>query len=301
MRYPQVDMEGLATVIALAETGDTARAAELLNVGPSAIQKRLAKTENALVARLFRKTSHGIEMTVDGKAYYSEAVFALEHAVLAEDKVSAAHKLRERQLLIGHSTHLPRRLLTQLAQIKVENAGNLTIEDESGLSREIEQRVANGLLHAGVGFLPVRNPAISTRLLLEEPVVFCVPKLHPLSIKPVVRPEDLEHVPVIAVARQPFPDLHAEIAEFYRGFGVELNVVADAFAPGEALHLVEQGMGACFLSHSAASQNPAVVKKPLSTRILTRKCGVFFREDNKHPTLHNFVEALSRNVKQAQK
>jgi len=301
MRYPRIDMEGITTVVALAETGDTVKAAELLNVGPSAVQKRLTKAESVLVAKLFRKTAHGIVMTSDGRAYYTEAVFALEHAVLAEDKVVTAHKLRDKRLLLGHSTHLPRRLLTLLAQIKIENMEDMTIEDESGLSREIERKVANGLLHAGIGFLPVRHPALATEVLLEEPLVLCLSKKHPLATRALLRPEDLDTLPVVAVARQPFPDFHEGVAEFYRGFGIELAVVADAFAPAEALYLVEQGMGACFLSQSAASQNSAIVAMPLSTRILTRKCGVFYRDDNHHPMLRRFVKYVSNKCKQAQK
>ena len=301
MRYPRVDMEGITTVVALAETGDAVKAAELLNVGPSAIQKRLNKAEITLIAKLFRKTAHGIVMTSDGRAYYSEAVFALEHAVLAEDKVATAHKLRDKRLLLGHSTHLPRRLLTLLAQIKVESMDGMTIEDESGLSREIERKVANGLLHAGIGFLPVRHSALATQVLTEEPLVLCLAKKHPLATRALIRPAELDKLPVVAVGRQPFPDFHEEVAEFYRGFGVELAIVADAFAPAEALCLVEQGVGACFMSQSAASQNSSIVVIPLSTRILTRKCGVFYRDDNHHPSLRRFVKYVSSKCKQAQK
>jgi DNA-binding transcriptional LysR family regulator len=195
------------------------------------------KAESVLVAKLFRKTAHGIVMTSDGRTYYSEAIFALEHAVLAEDKVATAHKLRDKRLLLGHSTHLPRRLLTLLAQIKMESEDEIVIEDESGLSREIERKVANGLLHLGIGYLPARHPALATRVLLEEPLVLCVSRTHPLALKTMLRPVDMEKVNVIAVARQAIPDLHEEITEFYRGFGMELNVVADAFAPAEALYL----------------------------------------------------------------
>ncbi len=240
-------------------------------------------------------------MTSDGRAYYSEAIFALEHAVLAEDKVTASLKLREKRLLVGHSTYLPQRLLSLVVQFKVEEMKDVVIEHESGLSREIERRVAAGLLHAGVGYLPVRHPALSIEVLQEEPLVACFPKLHPLAVKPMIRPEDLDDVPVIAVARQPFPDFHEEIAEFYRGFGIELQIVAEAFAPAEALLLVEQGIGICFLPRSAAAQNPAIITKPLSSRILTRKCGVFYREDNRHSALRHFVRSLSRRLKKVQR
>jgi DNA-binding transcriptional LysR family regulator len=294
-------MEGIATVVALAEAGDAVKAAELLSVGPSAVLKRLAKTESALHTILFRKTRHGFVMSQDGRAYYGEAVFALEHAVLAEDKVAASLALRERRLLVGHSTYLPQRLLKLVAQFQAEEIKDISIEHESGLSREIERRVATGLLHAGVGFLPIRHPVLATEVLQEEALVACMPKGHRLAVKPMVRPEDLERVAIIAVARQPFPDLHEEIAEFYRGFGIELQIVAEAFAPTEALLLVEEGIGICFLSQSAASQNRAIVVKPLSSRLLTRKCGVFFREDNRHSALRHFVRALSERLKQAQR
>jgi DNA-binding transcriptional LysR family regulator len=301
MRHPRVDMEGIATVVALAETGDTLKAAALLSVGPSAVLKRLAKAEHTLSTTLIRKTPQGMVVTPNGKAYCSEATLALEHAVLAEDKVAASLKLSEKRLLVGHSTYLPQRLLTLVAQCNAEELNGIAVEHESGLSREIEEKVANGLLHVGVTFMPVRHPALKAELLLEEQLVAYMRKSHPLAVKPMIRPEDLDGVPIIAVARKPFPDLHEEIAEFYRGFGIELRIVAEAFGPGEALILVEQGFGISFLSRSVATQNPNIAAKSLSTRILTRKYGVFYRQDNHHPALRRFTKSLSGKLNQVKK
>jgi DNA-binding transcriptional LysR family regulator len=92
MRYPHVDMEGLTAIVALAETSDMAKAGELLHIGPGTVIKRLSKAENELLAKLFRKTKNRIVLTADGRIYCSEASLAIEHAVLAEEKIIAAKR-----------------------------------------------------------------------------------------------------------------------------------------------------------------------------------------------------------------
>jgi DNA-binding transcriptional LysR family regulator len=133
MRYPHVDMEGLTAIVALAETSDMAKAGELLHIGPGAVIKMLSKAENELFAKLFRKTKERIELTADGRIYCSEASLAIEHAVLAEEKIVAAKHLRERRLLVGHSAHLPARLLALLAHLNDESILGMKIEQTGGL------------------------------------------------------------------------------------------------------------------------------------------------------------------------
>lgn len=175
----------------------------------------------------------------------------------------------------------------------------MTVEQTGGLSHEIERAVADSLLHAGIGFFPISLPGLSTQGLIEEPVVFCMRAGHPLANQEKIRPEDLEQQQVIAVARQTFPALHEEIAEFFQGFGVELNVVADAYTPSEALCLVEQRIGVCFLARSSASLNKDIVTKPLFTNVLTRKCGIFYREENTHPMIRRFAALVTERIMQA--
>jgi DNA-binding transcriptional LysR family regulator len=298
MRYPHVDMEGLTAIVTLAETCDMAKAGELLHVGPSAVVKRLSKAESELLTKFFRKNKDKFVLTTDGRIYCSEAALALEHAVLAEEKITAAKHLRERRLQVGHSAHLPARLLALLARLNEENISGMKIEQTGGLDNDIEQAVAKSLLHVGISFLPVALPELSVHPLIEEPIVLCMKAGHALATKSEIRPEDLERQPVIAVARQILPTMHEEIASFFRGFGLELNVVADAYTPLEALCLAEQKIGVCFLARSSAVLGRNVVIKPLFTNVLTRKCGIFYREENAHPMIQRFVALICERIAQ---
>jgi DNA-binding transcriptional LysR family regulator len=299
MRYPRVDMEGLTAIVTLAETCDMTKAGELLHVGPSAVVKRLSKAESELLTKFFYKNKDRVVLTADGRIYCSEASLALEHAVLAEEKIAAARHLRERHLLVGHSAHLPARLLALLAHLNEENISGMKIKQTGGLDNDIEQAVAKSLLHVGICFLPVTLRELSVHPLLEEPIVLCMKTGYALATKPEIRPEDLERQPVIAVARQVLPALHEEIASFFGGFGLELNVVADAYTPSEALCLVEQQIGVCFLARSSAMLCRNIVTKPLFTNVLTRKCGIFYHEKNAHPLIRKFVALVSERTAQA--
>jgi DNA-binding transcriptional LysR family regulator len=285
--------------VALAETGDTAKAGALLNIGPSAVSKRLSKAETELVTKFFRKTKSRAVLTKDGDVYFREASRAIEHAVLAEEKVVAAKRLREGRLSVGHSTYLPSRLLVLLARLNNENIPGMSVEQIGGFNHEIEDAVVNSLLHIGIGFFPVSVQGLSTHLLIEDPIVLCMKAGHPLASKAEIRPEDLEQQPIIAVGRQTFPALHEEIAEFFGGFGVDLNVVADAYAPSEALCLAEQRIGVCLLDRSSTVLSRNIVTKPLFTSALTRKCGIFYREENPHPMIQKFVALIGERIAQA--
>ena len=94
--------------------------------------------------------------------------------------------------------------------------------------------------------------------------------------------------PFIAIGRGPMPVFHEEIENFFLGFGVHLNVVADAFAPPEALAYVEQKIGICLLAQSAVVSRSGIATKPLSNRVLTRKSGYFVREDSDHELIREF-------------
>ena len=296
MRYPHVDMEELTAIAVLAETGDFIKAGQLLNIGPSAVMKRLAKAERELQTRLFQRADAKLIPTEHGRIYIAEAQRALEHAIVAEEMVQAAKNLEEKRLRIGRSTHLSPRLLSVLARLDNEDIPGITLEQVSGLDHQIAQAVADCTLHAGVALLPTEIPQLTAIKLLEEPVVLCLPPGHPLATKVEIHSDDLDGLAIVAVGRNEIPSLHEEVEEFYHGFGIELEIVADAYTAGEALCLVEQRVGACFLSRSAASRSHSIVPKPLSSKILTRKSGIIFHEENQHPLIQSFVSLMKERI-----
>ncbi|GGA80294.1 LysR family transcriptional regulator [Edaphobacter acidisoli] len=295
MRIPALTIDILVAVVALVKRRTYVLAGEELSLSASAVHKRVRTAENLLGRRLFIGTDEGMSLTKEGQIFYADATRTVEQALLAEERMKSFAGLDARRLLVGHSTYLPPPLLGFLMRFEgIENT-TIRIRHCPGLTAALVGRVVDGTLHVAVGELPFAHPALLTRQLSEEPVVACVPKSHPLALKPLVRFEDLDDVPVIAVGREHSPQQYEEVEEYFEGSGVRLRVVADAFGPPEALHMVEQNVGICLLGASSA-RNSTVISKPLPARTLTRKIGVYVREDNRHPALSEFVDLLLRKA-----
>jgi DNA-binding transcriptional LysR family regulator len=299
MRHPRIKLDQFIAVLTVAEKRDIDAAANEMKLSASAVRKQIDAVERVLGIRLFAGHKGNLVLTDDGEVFLPDARRAVEHALLAEEKTLARQALRNYHLLIGHSTHLPPKLIALINQISIVDSPLVRIRHVSGLTSSIVQRVREGSLHAGFGFLPVLDPELLVRRLFEEPLVVCIPSSHKLAARASIYPNDLDSEPMIAVSREPLPQFHREIEEHFAGFGISLNIVADAFAPPEALTYVAQKVGICLLASTSIVARPGITVRPLSIRVLMRRSGIFIREDNRSPLLQKLIETVIDQAKAA--
>lgn len=290
MRVPNLTMDMLVAVIVLAQKKNLEPAGKELGISPSAVHKRIKAANQVFGTRLFVSTNGGFELTEVGRVLYSHATLPIEQVLLAEETTRTAAQLHASHLLVGHSTYLPSKLLALIHNLPYVSALGIRLEHKAGLTLALAQEVIKGTLHAGLGYLPVIHPDLHVYQITEEPIVVCMPKGHPLAVKPNIRPQDLDGQPIIATSRETFPVLHRQIDEFFEDFGIKLNVVADAYGPHEAVTMVEQKVGLCLVATCNATSS--VISKPLLPQTLKRKCGLFVRDDNRHPALKGFIDLI---------
>jgi LysR family cyn operon transcriptional activator len=296
MRVPQLTIDMLVAVIALARKKTLDKAAEEIGViTASAVYKRVQAASKLFGAPLFLNTEHGMVLTEAGQALYVDAVKAVEQTLLAEERVASHLDLTAARLLVGHSTYLAPRLLASVLKLSFDEPTSIQIEHLSGFTEDIARQVVEGKLHAGFGHLPIHLSELATRVLWEEPLAVCMSSSHRLAVHPSIRPIELMDQPLVAIGRATLPWLHQEIEEYLAGFGISPQVVADAFGPPEAVIMAEQRIGICLLAPSAVSR-PGAVTRPLEPRILMRKSGLFIREDNRHPAVKALVEKALETI-----
>lgn len=296
MRRPKVKLDNLIVFMTVAEKYGIDDAAQELGLSASGVRKQLDTIENVFGIRLFERISGSLILTEDGRLFYEDAMKAVKQALLAEEQLYARQAVRNHHLVIGHSTNLPPRLITAIMQIHIDDSHPVHIEHQSGLTSTTVRRVIDGSLHAGFGILPIRTPELLVRTIYEEPLVACIPVGHRLAVKSVISPQDFDGEPFIAVSREPWPERHQEIEDHCADFGLVLNIVADAYSAPEALTYVEQKVGICLLPSTSIVGRPGIIARPLSTHVLTRRCGVFIREDNHSPLLQKLIDTSLRQA-----
>jgi DNA-binding transcriptional LysR family regulator len=290
MRVPKVTVDAMVAVIALASRKSLEPAAKELGLTPSALHKRVQAASRIFGTRLFIGTNDGLRLTKQGEVFFTYAIRAVEQIMLAEETTIASSKSATGHLSVGHSTYLFPRLLALIHNSDFFASRGIRIEHKPSLTRSLVQEVADGRLHAGLGYLPIAHPDLVTYAVAEEPIMVCMANRHPLAVRPVIRAEDLSLEPIIATSRATFPELHLEIDDYFQCFGIKLEVIADAFGPPEAITMAEQKIGICLVA--ASNVKGSVVGRPLYPQTLVRRCGLFLRQDNHDPVLRSFVDLV---------
>ena len=292
MRRLNIRMDGQIAVLTVADKGSFAAAGDYLGVTKSAIRKQIDHIDHELGARVFRFAGNRMVPTAAGDIYLPEARESVRHARLGVDRVHAFLRAQARELHIGYSSHLSERLLAIIAQLQPEVAAQATLKRESLLTRQVVSKILHGELDVGFGFLPLREPNLSVTLLMEEPLMVCLPPGHKLVDKHMIEPDEMDGMPLISVARVALPGRHTEIVRYFQSLGISLNFVSDAYMAKEALWLVSRGVGISLMSRSSASSSPHsdIVLRPFSDRSLTVKSGVFHRRDHNESFIEQFVQ-----------
>jgi DNA-binding transcriptional LysR family regulator len=293
MRRLKVTMDGQVAVLAVAEKGSFEAAGKYLGVGKSAVRKRVRGVDSELGTPVFRSVGKGMVPTDAGNIYLPVARESVRQASLGVDRVRAFVRVQTHDLRIGYSSHLNVKFLDIIAQLQLRPNDSLQIRCESLLTSQVIASVLQGELNVGFGFLPMHEPDLFARQIMEEPLMVCLPAGHRLGAKRAIQPEELENEPMIAVGRKALPGRHEEIVAHFESLGVSLKFVADAYLPREALWMVNRGTGFALLSRSSAAEwRSDVLLRPLSDRLLTVKSGVFIRREHDQidNSLRRFVD-----------
>ncbi|MEU7967469.1 LysR family transcriptional regulator [Streptomyces sp. NPDC049097] len=222
-----MDTEAVRTFIRAAELGQLQQAADELGVTQQAVSKRIAALERELGARLFTRTSRGVELTLDGQALLSHArsiVAGVDRAVAAVKPGSRALRidvlgLRSAQAVILHDywrshpeidldvvtlrVNDPR---TAVAAVQADDvdATFRTITDPAALPRELQMVRA-----------------------FDSPLELVVGPRHPLASARALTPAQLRGYRIWVPGIAP----RSEWAEFYDQLTTEFDLRVDAAGP----------------------------------------------------------------------
>ncbi len=109
------------------------------------------------------------------------------------------------------------------------------ITRESLLTHQAVTGVLEGEFHVGFGNPAHPGPDLYTRLLMEEPVVACLPVGHHLATKSRLAGRPGERAYECLCRKEGFPADMQRIVTHFESLGVPLKFVADAYSIKEAL------------------------------------------------------------------
>jgi LysR family transcriptional regulator, benzoate and cis,cis-muconate-responsive activator of ben and cat genes len=286
-----IKMDGQIAVLAVAAKGSFEAAGKYLGIGKSAVRKRVQSLEGELGTAVFRSVGKRMAPTKAGNLYLQSARESVRQAALGVGRVQALVRAERSELRIAYSSFLNHKLLDVVRRIQAEGAGSVSMKRESLTTQQAVTGVLQGRFHIGFGVLPILDADISSRVLLEESLMACLPIGHRLASKSTIQPEDLDDESIVSVARKGLQGHYAELVKYFESFGISLKFVADSYSSREAVWLVTQGVGVSLLTRfSSIPHRHEIVIRPFSDQLLTVKSGIFTRRDHDQKLVRDFVD-----------
>jgi DNA-binding transcriptional LysR family regulator len=239
-----MELNQLRCFVAAAEELHFGRAAQRLDMLPSALGRHIRLLEDDLGTRLMSRTTRSVALTDDGAVLLREARILLDQADGLAVKIRARGRKETATIRVGAIDSAAAGLLPMLLQDFRRRRPDVTVK----LTEEKTIRLLPRLLSGRLDLALVRPPEKPDRqleflFLLHETAVVAVSDRHPLASRKRVSVADLAEQPLIVPERRSRPHSHDLTIKLFARAGLPARIVQLADEKQTIVNLVAAGLG----------------------------------------------------------
>ncbi|MET0266971.1 MAG: LysR substrate-binding domain-containing protein [Duganella sp.] len=290
-----LDLRQLHFFIAVAETENVGRAAQLLHISQSPLSRQIKQLEDQLGVLLFERQRQRIRLTQEGRDLLGEARVLIANAQRVENFGRRLGAGTAGRLAVGYveGALYANVLGAALRQLRAQSPSVHFSVQAMGTAMQFEQLHLR-TIDAGLVYRPPPEDAdLCHAPVLEEPLVLAIPKTDPLAKYRSIKPEQLHRHPWISVVRQPVDTIRPNLLAGCQRAGFTPDIMYEASDPLSSLHLVSAGLGCAFVQASLGNKAmPGVVFKKLPWLDLRVNLHLVWRSDEQRPLVQQFRHAM---------
>ena len=176
-----MDKSDLEKIIAIAEEGSMAKAAQKLYITQPALSKCLTKVEESLGESLFVRRPNGLSLTYAGECLLKKAYQIMKLYEDVEMEFCELNHMRRGVLKLGSAERIGALVLHHLLKRFKELYPNIKIDIVEENSMILEEKLLIGALDIAILCLPLKNSNVNYQVFYEEPLYVALPSSHPLN------------------------------------------------------------------------------------------------------------------------
>lgn len=184
-------LQELRYLVALADEGHFARAAEVCHVGQPTLSTQLKKLEEYLSVPLFERSHRGLMPTPIGEEIIEQARIALEVMEKIRELARHGRDPMSGSLRLGVIPTVGPYFVPPLLPKIRTSFPNLRLFVKEDLTAHLLEDLRSGKLDVLLLAIPVHGEGLSSMELYHEPFVAALPAGHPLTRKQHIRETDL--------------------------------------------------------------------------------------------------------------
>ncbi len=237
-RYAGITLRELEVLQALVLAGTAMNAGRTLGISQSAVSRRLAQLEERLGRKLFERAGGRLMPTVEALSIHEQLdpIFDALARIARQVGDPPQGELR----IVAPPTIGHRFLPARVAAFGKRNP-ELRITFEVLASDSLVTGVAECRYDVGLTDTSTAHDGIQSEVLLATEAICILPCGHPLATREVIRPEDLEGEPFVAMTRR--HSSRTAIDRVFERAGVTRRIVIETATVVSAVEFVREGLG----------------------------------------------------------
>ncbi len=286
-----MELRHLHALLAVADELHFGRAAARLSITQPALSQQVAQLEKLVEARLFDRHPR-IALTAAGQLLADRARQIVDRVAEAESEVRALGSQSRQRIRLGYLEYFNLAFLAPLMRKLREHDPPIVVEARNLYPREVLAGLRDRTLEVGFVHLPVHDPDLSTRTLLEGTWAFVLPKSHRLAKRAAINLAELADEPIIFFDRSINPPMHAYLLGRFADAKVVPRIVYATTQPQVGVDLVREGVGIYLVGSYVVRALPKeLVMRPVA-ELPPLAVAAAWRGDGRTPAVAAFLAAL---------
>jgi len=290
-----MELRHLRYFITVAEELNFSKAALKLYTAQPSLSQQIKDLEEDVGVKLLHRTKRKVELTEEGAVFLEQARLTLAQADKAVAMARQVSKAKQQMLRIGFVPVAEMKVFPYvLPNLRVQNP-DLKIELLSLNNNEQMRLIKKGELDITFTRQNFQNDEIESQFVLREPLIFILPKDHPLTKYERIPVKELDGIDFIIPAAEESLTLHNLILDFAKQNGIEFNIIQKADNILFNINSIGIGLGCTILpGYIAPLMMENTVIRPLSVELPFLDLYVSYRKDTALVTAHKFIELLTK-------
>ena len=288
-----MELRHLRYFITVAEELSFSKAALKLHTAQPSLSQQIKDLEDDIGVQLFHRTKRKVELTEEGLVFLEQARLTLTQADKAITMARQVAAAKVQYLKIGFVPsaeirifpYILPRLRVKLPKLQIRTL-NLKESDQIA-------ELKKGDLDIIFINQEFQNEVFASQLILKEPLVFMLPKHHPLAQLTEIPVGQLNGLAITVLSQKLSQPLFDTITQYIEQRQIQFQTISETNSIAESIQTVHSGQSCAILpSYMQALATDQMVIRPLSHAL---PClDVFFSHNRLEPSLatEQFLEQI---------
>lgn len=290
-----MELRHLRYFITVAEELNFSKAALRLYTAQPSLSQQIKDLEEDVGVRLLNRTKRKVELTEEGAVFLEQARLTLAQADKAVAMARQVSQAKQQLLRIGFVPVVEMKIFPYvLPNLRVQNP-DLKIDLLSLNNVDQIRGIKKGELDISFTRDNFQSDEIESKFVLREPLIFILPKDHPLAKYERIPVQALDGIDFIIPSDEQSKMLHDAILNFAKDQGIEFNIVQKADNILFNINSIGIGLGCTILPGYIAplTMNNTVIR-PLDVELPSLDLFVSYRKNSSSTAVQKFIDLLSK-------